>query len=822
MSLRKKMILGLGTSAMAMGWASAVYGQDSGGVSEIIVTAQKREQSLMDVGQTLSVLSGDALEKQRIMSGEDLAIAVPSLTFARTDYNVPVFSLRGIGFNSSALAAYPAVSFYLDEAPLAFPITAANATFDLQRIEVLKGPQGTLFGQNSTGGAINYIANKPTETFEAGVSATYGRFDLFEFTGHVSGPLSDTVRVRLAGQAHVMDPWQKSYTRPGDRNGREKYFTGRGILEWEASPDFKATLTVAGWKDTSQPQALALSGTKYAFDQRDHPLGAPVFAQPLIPTKPRLADWGGPVGPSDNDFIQQATQTRLFADRDQIQGSLRLEFSPTDNLLLTALSSYVRFRQEMGASRSGSAIQNEDQTRMDGRIDSFSQELRLENTGNDTLHWVAGVNYENSKAAESQLQSYANNTSAINSNIFQNGIENHNAIENIAAFANVEAEVVPRLTAKAGVRYTKSVIKNTACGTDAGDGNIANIFNFLGDLFNGNLDENFNRIDPNLFPYIQPGDCFTMNYPSTVPGEVGEIPGETFRYKLKEDNVSWRVGLDYRATDELLLYGNVSKGYKAGSFPTGSPASFVGLEPVTQESVLAYEIGLKSELLNRRLTINAAGFIYDYKDKQVQGTIFDNVWGALPQLRNIPKSKVKGAEIEVNAAPVPGLTLSASATYLDSEILKIDPTEFTVIGPLDMKGQKLPLTPEWSYSLGGEYTFDTGRIRPFIGANWRWVGKSEATLGSGLIRGSDLVSPADGAPNRFLDGPASLPFMIGSYGVLSGRVGVSGPDDRWTLTAWCDNCTNKYYWLNVTIAQDNISRGVGRPATYGVTAKFDF
>ncbi len=812
---KHKLALALGCSTLSLLVAPGHASAQGYGAGEIIVTAQKREQSTMDVGQTLNVLSGDQLEKQRITSGEDLAIAVPSLTFARTDYNVPVFSLRGIGFNSSALAAYPAVSFYLDEAPLAFPITAANQTFDLQRIEVLKGPQGTLFGNNATGGAINLIANKPTDVFEAGASATYGRFNLFEFTGHLSGPLSETVRMRVAGQAHVMDAWQKSYTRPDDRNGEEEYYTGRAILEMEPSDAFKATLTVGGFKDKTDPQALALAGTKYSFPQYfDHPLGAPVLEQPLIPTKPRYADWGGPAGSTDGVayLTQTPRTTKLYADRSQIQGSLRMEYSPTDSLQFTSLTSYVRFRQKMSVSRSGSAIQNEDQTDMRGRLNSFSQELRLENTGDDRLHWVIGGNYEKSKTRETQLQIYANNLSAINSSIFQNGIKTRNSIENYAFFGNVEYEIVPQLTAKGGIRYTKSKIRNTACGTDAGDGNIANIFNFLGDLFNGNLDEFGGRIDPTIFDYINPGDCFTINYDL--------IPGETFRYNLNEDNVSWRVGLDYHASDDLLLYGNVSKGYKAGSFPTSSPASWVGLEPVTQESVLAYELGLKSELLDRKLMINAAGFIYDYKDKQVQGTIFDNVWGALPQLRNIPKSKVKGAEIEINAAPVPGLTLTASATYLDSEITKIDPNEFTVIGALDMKGQKIPLTPKWSYALGGEYKFDAGTVSPFIGANWRWVGKTDATLGGSII----ALAPLDPIypQNRFLPGTENAPFTVGSYGLLSGRVGISGPDDKWSLMVWCENCTNKYYWLNVTIAQDNISRVVGRPASYGVTASFNF
>lgn len=810
---------GMSVAAMAlMSGAAMAQSQadtEEGGLGDIVVTAQKRAQSVMDVGQTLNVLSGEQLESQRISSGEDLAIAVPSLTYARTDYNVPVFSLRGIGFNSSALAAYPAVSFYLDEAPLSFPITAANQTFDMQRIEVLKGPQGTLFGNNATGGAINLIANKPTDSFEAGISATYGRFNLFEVTAHVSGPLSDTVRARIAGQAHVMDPWQKSFTRPDDRNGREEYFTGRAIVELEPSDAFKATVTVGGWKDKTDPQALALAGTKYSYPQNlSHPLGAPVLAQPLIPTNPRYADWGGPVGSTAGvPYITQALrQTRLFADRSQFQGSLRMEYRPSDSLQLTSLTSYVRFRQNMSVSRSGSAIQNEDQTDMRGRINSFQQELRLENTGNDRLHWVIGGNYEKSKTRENQLQIYANNLSAINSSIFQNGIKTRNNIENYAFFGNVEYEVVENLTAKGGIRYTKSSIKNTSCGTDAGDGNIANVFNFLGDLFNNNLAADGSRINPGLFTYIQPGDCFTHNY--------NLVPGETFKFNLKEDNVSWRVGLDYHVSDDLLIYGNVSKGYKAGSFPTSSPASWVGLEPVTQESVLAYEVGLKSELLDRRLMINAAGFIYDYKDKQVQGTIFDNVWGALPQLRNIPKSRVKGAEIEVNAAPVPGLTLTASATYLDSEITKISPTEFTVIGQLDMKGQRIPLTPKFSYAFGGEYKFDAGPVSPFIGANWRWVGKTDATLGGSIIAIAPL--PAQFPQNRFLPGSANAPFVIGSYGLLSGRVGVSGPDDRWSVAVWCENCTNKYYWLNVTIAQDNISRVVGRPASYGVTVSTKF
>jgi outer membrane receptor protein involved in Fe transport len=218
--------------------------------------------------------------------------------------------------------------------------------------------------------------------------------------------------------------------------------------------------------------------------------------------------------------------------------------------------------------------------------------------------------------------------------------------------------------------------------------------------------------------------------------------------------------------------------------------------------------------------INAAGFIYKYNDKQVRGSIGDAVWGVLPQLRNIPKSRVNGAEIDVTAVPVRGLTLNASATYLDTKITSISPLEFDAVGvQRDMTGSVLPLTPKWSYKFDGEYTWDMGRVRPFIGATWRWVGKTDSTLGGSTT----VIAPLDPIypQNRFVPG-YTVPFVVGSYGLLSGRVGVSGPEDKWTLTAWCDNCLNQYYWLNVSVSQDNISRGVGRPASYGITAAFKY
>ncbi|MES2492837.1 MAG: TonB-dependent receptor plug domain-containing protein, partial [Pseudomonadota bacterium] len=147
------------------------------GAGDIVVTANKREQNLNNVGLTITALSADALQERRLTSLADLANSIPGLAFATSNTGTPILTLRGVGFNESSLGVYPAVSLYVDQIPLPFPAMGAHSAFDLQRVEVLKGPQGTLFGQNSTGGAINYIANKPTATFEAGGDISYGRFN---------------------------------------------------------------------------------------------------------------------------------------------------------------------------------------------------------------------------------------------------------------------------------------------------------------------------------------------------------------------------------------------------------------------------------------------------------------------------------------------------------------------------------------------------------------------------------------------------------------------------------------------------------------------
>src|ERR1700722_1325983 len=186
------------------GIASAAS-KEGDGLEEIVVTANKRSESLDKVGSAIQVLSAATLDQQHVTSLQDLAAAVPGLTFTQSEYGTPVYTLRGVGFYDTSLASYPDVSVYLDQAPLPFPVQTVLTLFDVQRVEVLKGPQGTLFGNNATGGAINYIANKPTTEFAAGTQVSYGRYNTGQIDGFVSGPLSNTLLGRFAFKTQESD-----------------------------------------------------------------------------------------------------------------------------------------------------------------------------------------------------------------------------------------------------------------------------------------------------------------------------------------------------------------------------------------------------------------------------------------------------------------------------------------------------------------------------------------------------------------------------------------------------------------------------------------
>jgi outer membrane receptor protein involved in Fe transport len=779
--------------------AQTEEGASGGGIEEIVVTAQKRSESINKVGMSITAVTGEALVQKSISSASDLVRVVPGFTYTDAPRGTPVFAIRGVGFDDSTIGSASTVALYLDEVPISYPMEARFPTLDLERVEVLKGPQGILFGQNSTAGAINFIAAKPTDEVRAGFDASYGRFDTIELRGFMSAPVSDTLKVRISGMGVHSGPWQKSYTRD-DELGKKRQFAGRVIAVWEPTSELKLTFNLNGWIDKSDTQAgqlQAVQPTVAGLVAANNP-DWQYWNYPLAPNNARAADWdSNPVWP-------------LRRDDNYIQGSVRLDYQFDEHLKLTSISAFQRYNQQFGLDVDGAnlvdfIIYNE------GSVRSLNQEIRLSGDYGD-LKFIVGGNYSRDKTHQMDRYNYKQSSafyglSGANffgySGPFDSTSNFDQRIRSMAVFGNVDY-AFGNLTLHGGLRYTKDKRSYVGCGSqDPGDGNLSGFQNIFFPLILGHSTN------------LQPGDCGTLN---PVPGDF--IPGFS-HFKLDEDNVSWRAGVDFQATPTTLFYANVSRGYKSGSFPAVNANSAIQLEAVKQESVLVYEAGVKAGLLNRKLQFNAAGFYNDYKNKQLRGRVLDpfGLLGPLEKLLNVPKSRVYGAEVSVQAIPTRGLNIGASATYVNTKVTR-DFFAYDPVGNLfNYKGLSFPHTPKWNLngSIDYEAPISSG-LNIFGGAAVTYHSRTISLFSDPDLISTVQLDPAN-KPGLFVDRHA---FDERDYTIVDAQLGVADADGRWRAWIWGKNIFNQYYWTNATQSLDSIYRIAAMPATYGVTVSLRF
>jgi iron complex outermembrane recepter protein len=744
---------------------------DSSGLAEIIVTANKIEEASSKVGATIQTIDDKALEQQHVTTLQDLANVVPGLTFTQTEYSTPVYTLRGVGFYENSLAAYPDVSVYLDQAPLPLPAQTELTLFDIQRVEVLKGPQGTLFGNNATGGAINYIANKPTTDFAAGTQVSYGKYNTGQVDGFVSGPLSSTLLARFAfSVTESADGWQHSQTRD-DTNGKQNKVAARAIFDWHPTDALRFELNVNGWYDGSQPQQPQFIQFKPNF-----PSYTPLINQPLAPNDANVADW-------TVRFGEPRADDALF------QTFLRTDYDLTPTITLTSISNYIYLSRNQRPDEDGSQYATSDETLNKGWIDSFSEELRVAGGGTGPLRWLGGLNYSGDRVRERDTISWpdgSTHTFRPFAGSLGNTDDSKQRMNNYAVFAHADYNILDQLKLKAGVRGTEADRSNDECGIQ-----------FLGTPLDPNgIIQNFVAgtaafLGRRAFTPVGPGQCAMIGAPPTY--DIGRL-----NTHLNEHNVSWSGGLDWQATDTLLAYANISRGYKAGGFPTLPASYYLALAPVTQEKVTDYEAGFKAQLLDRRLLVNGAAFYYDYTNKQLKSRIIDPIFGVLTALVNIPKSTIRGAELEVHARPLTGLDIGAAATFLDAKIDRF--TGVNQVGQVDnFVGSSVPYTPKWTLTSSINYEHPlTDQLSGFIGAQVSYQSKTTAAIGSPSL------------------------YLMPSYSLLDLQLGVQSQDGRWRAFAWGKNILNRFYVNNIVEQEDAVFRYTGRPATYGIAVSYRF
>ena len=512
-----------------------------------------------------------------------------------------------------------------------------------------------------------------------------------------------------------------------------------------------------------------------------------------MPKNARDADWSVPTDTYSEGPIEPFKGAVPESDREYFQGVVRFDIDLNENLTLTSLTSYSDFDQHVVTDGDGSALVTFDLENTEGDVQSFNTEIRLSGTNNDNLNWIVGANYEQSDTFERQeLRYYENSNYGLNGGINFSGVTLDQDIEAHAVFGNFDYALADFITLKVGARYTETTIEAENCGYSPEAGGVSQLFNFLGGLL-GSV-----PFDP-----IAPGGCYTLN--------DNNVPGFPFVDELKEDNTSWRVGLDFNVTDDTLIYFNVSKGYKTGSYPSLAAAGYVALAPVTQESNQSFELGVKSLLADDTLQLNAALFYYDYKNKQVRGKIPDPIFGILDALVNVDESRIQGAEFDVLYQPTDSLTLTASLTYLDSEIKDYEGTN--ILGFVDdFSGDRLPFTPELTYTIGAEYRVALDKGELFFGANVRGQTDSDAAIAG------DRLSFPEATSRSF----QKYPFEMDGYALLDLRAGYVSEDEKWKIMVWGKNVTDEYYWTSVIPSSDNLARFAGRPATYGITVGYTY
>ncbi len=778
---------------------------------EIIVTAQRRAESLNDVGMAIQAVNAETLDNLRVTDVRDLTMVAPSFTVSQSYQGVPTYTLRGIGFNTINLSATSTVGTYVDEVAYAYPIMNTGPVFDLERVEVLKGPQGTLYGRNTTAGLVNFITGRPTDTFEGSVRAEVGNYDTYNFAGHVSGPLGEGVSARLAFRSENSDKgWQISNSR-GERLGQVDKLALRGSLKLEPTSSTEINLSATWWKNKSDTVAAQGIDFTPATDPVTGTSASSLFNAPGLaaylaanaPTRASQADWTPEAARGADIGTGLGLKGPLRENNDFVALKLRIDQDLTDDIKLVSLTSYNHFKRNALSDWSGAPFEVLIQNTV-GDIKSFAEDLHLEGT-TGAVTWLVGGYYANDKILDSNRTMLGQNANVGLIRFAGSGLlatpfnsagytatemaqsfrtyEDYGRIktETWSLFGSADIELSQQLKATLGVRYTEDKQRYNGCSRD----------------FNGNMLPNVNVVNRALYlqsygvlaaPITQ-GQCNTFDPATGTFGEVQSV--------LDEDNVAWRAALNWSPNDDTLLYASVSRGYKAGTTPINAANLARQNAPVTQEKLTAYEVGVKATLADRMIQANVSAFYYDYRDKQISTYFADPIYTALSRLDNVPDSEAYGIEGEFVLRPADGLTLSVNALWLKTRINGYFGTN-AAGQPQQFDGVKFIYSPEFQGSIGVQY---------------------EAPVSDTLTANTALSLRYQSESNSIFE---DLPlYRVKEHAVVNGSLGLRS-ESGWSVAIWAKNLFNNYYWSAVTSNANVVVRFPNMPRTFGATLGFDF
>jgi iron complex outermembrane receptor protein len=657
---------------------------DTGGYGEIIVTAQKREENLQKVPAAVSVVSAEQLDQRGVVNLTSLQQLVPSLNFkdSATTLDSSVF-LRGVGTINFSIAAEPSVGFVVDGVTYARSGEAFGDLYDIERIEVLRGPQGTLFGKNASAGVINVVTKRPGNEFGGYIEGTATTDDEYKVRGAIDVPMGEGLAGRFTANYGRWDGNVRNITLNKQVNGYERWGV-RGLIVAEPSDALTFTL-IGDYRKQNSECCAEVIGTA--------PAG--VLAGSLAGVN--LA----------GDETRQIRQNTLTRTKETSWGlSLQADLDVGGAGTLTSITAYRKYRNF--GIRDGDFIDTVYTAAGGNQLDdygpqpskTFTQEVRLSSPGNQKLEYVIGGFYYNAKQQRTfqrdDIVCSATTLPAVTPSLFPCAPGSStlrfpsavgtfgSTIENYAAYGNLTFHVADAFRLIAGARYTHDNVS-----------------------------------------------AFNRRTPASNGGGPGLAnPGANYNLKTSNDDFSFRAGVQFDVLDNLMTYATYSQGYKGPAFNVFFNQNDGQLAPIAAETADAYEVGAKFKTHDGSFTLNTALFYAKYDNFQANSFVVLN-GSTVTQLTNAGQVSTRGVEIESLIRPTRNFTVTAGLSYTDAHIDKFNiPAGAT---GSTRQGERLPLAPEWKGNIGATWKIETG-------------GFANIELGSQVSLTSDQVSSLEANP----------------------------------------------------------------------------
>jgi len=714
------------------------------GAGEIVVTAQRREQSTMDVGINVTAISEERLKVERVERIGELKQLTSNVEVReiRPGGGQPVITIRGVGMNDFTVASNPSTSVYFDGVYSPNIGTISQQFFDVQSVEILKGPQSTLYGRNATAGAVTVSSAQPTDTLSGYLTGGLGNYRAFEGEGAISGPVGKGLTARISVRTRQMyDGWINNLYPGGHDIGQIHQVAVRAQLKWEATDSLTLRGIFGYQHEDDEPGAFTAFG-------RHVPGGAPGATTPFCPVSlANQIDFGNTCA-SLFGALRTSTDVHTISENDPwtvkgkaYTGTLIATWRG-DGFAVTSTTGYLHWQENYIKS---DALPITEQTAiLDQRTWQWSQDLQIASTGTRPLEWMGGV----------YLSTANTNNPTYTIAPIQNGnfIGTNSADTRTAqAYAQLDWNVTPTLQLTAGARYIHE--------------------------FNSKIGGTWKDVNKN----------------GVV--DVGDVNQAFMDDSIKQDAVSWKVGVNYKPSRDTLIYGSITHGFKSGGFIAPAVATNSSqLLPYKGEHLYAFEIGWKQNLWDNLVSLTTSLFYYKYNDMQTnQQQLVGNL--LVNRFANLSDAHIKGVDFELAVRPVRGMELRFDGGLIDSWV-----GAFTSGGVNFPAGNRFANAPTFTGSASARY-------------RWAVTDDLDMSLSGSVHRQSGVFTNTENTPIYRIDSDATL---------VNAQLQLIMPETGWTASLWAKNLTNDEYTNSTFQNGSAVNTVYNMPRTYGLsfTKKF--